>query len=79
MSEEHRLKIKNSNILTALIDHAEGKREMTASQASTGLGLLKKVMPDLAQTTVVGDSDADPVNVLTKIERKIVDPANSNG
>jgi hypothetical protein len=47
MPEEHRVKIQNSNILNALIEHATGKREMSASQVSAGLGLLKKVMPDL--------------------------------
>jgi len=48
MSEEHRVKIKNSNILNALVEHVEGKREMSATQVSAGLGLLKKVMPDLS-------------------------------
>jgi hypothetical protein len=48
MPEEHRVKIQNSNILNALIEHATGKREMSSSQVTAGLGLLKKVMPDLA-------------------------------
>lgn len=47
MGQAHRDKIKNSNILTALIEHVEGEREMTSSQVTAGLGLLKKVMPDL--------------------------------
>lgn len=47
MSSEHRDKIKNSNILKSLIKHVEGQQEMTASQVTAGLGLLKKVMPDL--------------------------------
>ena len=48
MSEEHRVKIQNSNILNALVEHVEGKREMSATQVSAGLGLLRKIMPDLA-------------------------------
>jgi len=48
MSHEHRVKIQNSNILKALIEHAEGSREMSPTQVSAGLGLLKKVMPDLS-------------------------------
>ncbi len=48
MSDEHRVKIQNSNILNALIEHIEGRREMSATQVSAGLGLLKKVMPDLS-------------------------------
>ena len=57
MSAEHRGKIQNSNILKALIEHAEGKREMSASQVSAGLGLLKKILPDLqsVESTVHGD------------------------
>jgi ParB-like chromosome segregation protein Spo0J len=47
MSEEHRSKIKNSSILRALIEYFEGKREMSATQVSVGLRLLKKVLPDL--------------------------------
>lgn len=50
MSEAHRDKIRNSNILNALVEHVEGKREMSPSQVSAGLGLLRKIMPDLAST-----------------------------
>ena len=48
MTDEHRVKIKNSNILNALVEHVEGRREMSSTQVSAGLGLLKKVMPDLS-------------------------------
>lgn len=52
MGNEHRDKIRNSNILNALIEHTEGKREMSSSQVTAGLGLLRKVMPDLSQADV---------------------------
>lgn len=48
MSEEHRVKIQNSNILNALIEHVDGKREMSATQVSAGVALLRKVLPDLS-------------------------------
>jgi len=48
MSNEHRVKIQNSNILNALIEHACGTREMTSTQVTAGLGLLKKALPDLS-------------------------------
>ncbi len=67
MTDEHRGKIKNSNILNALIEHVEGTREMSATQVSAGLGLLRKVMPDLAITTLQGDEDGGPIN-FTRIE-----------
>ena len=63
MPEEHRVKIKNSNILNALIEHVEGTREMSATQVSAGLGLLRKVMPDLASTTISGDEGGGPITV----------------
>lgn len=50
MPEEHRTKIGNSQILKYLIEHVEGKRDMSSTQVSAGLGLLKKVMPDLSST-----------------------------
>jgi hypothetical protein len=62
MGPEHRDKIKNSNILNALIQHVEGTKEMTATQVSAGLGLLKKVMPDLSSTEIKGE-DGGPVIV----------------
>lgn len=49
MTDEHRVKIQNSNILNALVEHVEGRREMSATQVSAGLGLLRKVLPDLSQ------------------------------
>jgi len=63
MSQEHRDKIKNSNILRALIEHVEGKREMSATQVSAGLGLLKKCLPDLSTVTVQGDEEGGPVKL----------------
>ncbi|MCS3590744.1 hypothetical protein [Bradyrhizobium phage ppBeUSDA76-2] len=78
MSDEHRVKIQNSNILNALIEHVQGEREMSATQVSAGLGLLKKVMPDLAATTISGDEE-NPLTMIHKIERVIVRPSDTNG
>jgi hypothetical protein len=50
MSEEHRLKIKNSNILNRLIRCAEGEFEISSVQAQVGLALMNKVMPNLQAT-----------------------------
>lgn len=73
MTDEHRVKIQNSNILNALIEHIEGKRDMSSTQVTAGLGLLRKVMPDLASHTVAGDEE-NPVHILARIERIIIDP-----
>jgi hypothetical protein len=57
MSAEHRGKIRTTSILNALGEHVEGKRKMSATQVSAGLGLLRKVMPDLAQIHGGGDDE----------------------
>lgn len=57
MSDEHRVKIQNSNILNALIEHVEGVREMSATQVTAGIALLKKVLPDLQSVTHSGDPE----------------------
>ena len=80
MSEEHRTKIANSQILNVLIKHALGEIQLDPSQASTGLGLMRKVLPDLSAVTIGGDEE-NPLNVVHKIERQIVrsKPDDSDG
>ena len=68
MTHEHRVKIQNSNILNALIEHAVGKRDMSSTQVAAGLGLLKKVMPDVSTVTLQGDEEGGPLRVVGKIE-----------
>ena len=72
MSEAHREKIRNSNILNALLEHIEGNREMSSTQVSAGLGLLKKCLPDLQSVTVSGEEDGEPISVIARIERVLV-------
>ncbi len=57
MGAEHRTKIANSKILKHLIEHAEGKREMTATQVSAATTLLDRVMPKLAATDITTDGE----------------------
>lgn len=77
MSNEHRNKIKNSNILNALIEHVEGKREMSATQVTAGLGLLKKALPDLQSVehsgSIGGDKDVSEMtdNELASLTARI--------
>ncbi len=69
MDDSHRVKIQNSNILNALIEHVEGKREMSGTQVSAGVALLKKVLPDLTYNQHGGDTE-NPI--IATIERRIV-------
>lgn len=80
MSNEHRVKIQNSNILNALIEHIEGEREMSATQVSAGLGLLKKVLPDLAASADLGDEgELQPVNRMSDEELEAIAAGRSAG
>ena len=57
MDDSHRVKIQNSNILNALIEHVDGRRKMGATQVSAGVALLKKVLPDLQAMTLTGPGE----------------------
>jgi len=41
-------KIRSSQLVNALINHALGKNDMQSTQVTAALGLIKKIMPDLA-------------------------------
>jgi hypothetical protein len=73
-----RRKILASGILDALIEFAEGRREMSSCQVSASLGLLKKAIPDLASEALSDDFDRDedgnPTLEKDLIEIRIVDP-----
>ena len=73
MSPEHRVKIQNSNILNALIEHAEGTREMTSTQVNAGLGLLKKVLPDLSAITLDGEMKISADETIAGLLQRIAE------
>ena len=68
MTDEHRVKIQNSNILSALISHVDGKREMSATQVSAGLGLLRKVLPDLSAVEAKHDVSDTLADLLKAVD-----------
>lgn len=68
MSNEHRVKIQNSNILNALIEHVGGKRDMAATQVTAGIALLKKVLPDLSSVELTGEAGGPMVITWLKPE-----------
>lgn len=64
MGTEHRVKIANSKILNRLIAHAEGDEEMSQSQVTAGLALLKKIMPDLSSQTIEHSGpEGEPIEI----------------
>lgn len=68
MSDSHRVKIQNSNILNALIEHVEGNRDMSSTQVSAGIALLKKVLPDMSTVTLQGDEDGGAIRLIVSAE-----------
>ena len=68
MTESHRDKIKGSNVLNALIEHAEGNREMSSSQVTAGLGLLGFAFPKMTESMVKGAGENGEFVMRVKFE-----------
>jgi hypothetical protein len=65
-----RERIQSSKISNQLISHVLGHSKLEPSQVTAGLGLLKKVLPDLANVTHSGDKDNPlQLTVLTGVPR----------
>lgn len=57
LSDAWREKIQTSMLINRLQDHIEGRIELSSTQVTAALGLLKKTAPDLAAITVGGDAN----------------------
>lgn len=53
--DETRKKIQASQLVNRLRDHALGEVDMTPTQVTAALGLLKKALPDLQATELSGE------------------------
>lgn len=53
--DETRSKIKTSQLINRLTGHVLGDVEMSPSQVTAGLGLLRKTLPDLTATEHSGE------------------------
>lgn len=58
--ENTKAKIRASQLVNSLQAHVLGTKNMKPSQVTAGLGLLKKVLPDLANVAVTG-KDGGPL------------------
>jgi hypothetical protein len=52
LSDDWRAKIQTAMLINRLNDHVYGRVELSKSQVSAALGLLKKTAPDLSATTL---------------------------
>ena len=75
--DDIRAKIQASQLVNVLQNHALGKdeKELSASRLKAIEILLRKSVSDLSAVTISGDED-NPLNVITRIERAIIDPKN---
>ncbi len=64
--DEVREKIRASQLVNRLEDHVLGEVEMTSTQVSAALGLLKKCVPDLSATELTGE-DGGAVEMSLKV------------
>lgn len=71
--EEHRARIRTTQLIKRLTAHVLGQVEMVPSQVTAALGLLRKTLPDLANMTISGDPN-NPL-MVTGIERRIISEA----
>lgn len=72
--EEAREKIRTTQLINRLQDHALGEVDLSPTQVRAVEILLKKRVPDLATTTIQGGDDGEPVNLVSRIERAIIEP-----
>ena len=56
--ENTRKKIQASQLINRLTDHVLKDLELTATQVTAALGLLKKTLPDLSNVTLDGNIDS---------------------
>jgi hypothetical protein len=57
MSGAHRTKIQNSATLNCLLEHVAGTREMSSTQVTAAIALLRKVLPDLSNVEHSADAE----------------------
>ena len=63
--QKARARITGSKVLTRLIDHVEGKNELSNSQVNAGKALLSKVLPDVRTTEGKGRIEVSSTVSLT--------------
>lgn len=63
LDERWREKIRTSMLINRLERHVEGKVELSPSQVTAALGLLKKTAPDLQATELTGEGGG-PLKVV---------------
>lgn len=63
-TEEVRKRIQTSQLLNRLTNHALGEVDMTSTQVTAALGVLKKSLPDLQSVALTDPSHEGPARLL---------------
>ena len=71
--EDARRKIQTARLVERLSRHVLGEVDLSSSQVSAGLGLLKKTLPDLMRAQVTGADGAD-LAFTVKLVKPDADP-----
>lgn len=71
LSQSWRDAIQTSMLVNRLQDHVKGTVELSKSQVSAALGLLKKTAPDLSSVQMSGDPE-NPI--VQRVEMVVIDP-----
>ena len=72
--EEHRKRIKTTQLVKRLTLHALGQVDMQKSAVTAAIALIRKTLPDLSTTTLAGDAK-NPLR-WERIQRDVIDPDN---
>lgn len=72
---KHRQAIQTTMIIKRLTKHIDGKVDMSSTQVTAALGLLKKALPDLKAMEHSGEIGYRPADELSndELERRIAD------
>jgi hypothetical protein len=68
--DQTRAKIKSAQIINRLMGHINGEVELSATQVSAGLGLLRKTIPDLSQAEIKSETT---VRYVARVPEKKAD------
>jgi hypothetical protein len=66
--DETRARIKTSQLLNRLTDHALGSVDMSSTQVTAALGVLRKSLPDLTATEHSGKVDMGIGELLNAVD-----------
>lgn len=74
-----RAKIQAGNIINRLQKHIDGAVEMSSSQVTAALGLLRKTLPDLKSSEVTIEDNRTDAGTLSRAELERIASRGSNG